>query len=208
MLEAIDQVRGHFHGPYNITAFYRACIEKGLLQRERIAPNTFRRVVKAHELLKPDAEVHSKRRLAFAKAHVNELWQADTMVGPYVQQGAGKVQAKLIAFLDDASRVVCHGEFFAADNTEALLACFKTALYKRGLCECLYVDNGSNYSSLEISQVCQRGHHPVPHARPRRRREGQNRALFPHRPRKLPHAKARPRKPGRSQPRILELGGG
>ncbi|HKY36891.1 MAG TPA: hypothetical protein VJN18_13180 [Polyangiaceae bacterium] len=57
VLEAIEQVRGRFHGPYNITAFYRACIEHGLLQRERIAPNTFRRVVKAHELLKPDAEV-------------------------------------------------------------------------------------------------------------------------------------------------------
>jgi hypothetical protein len=73
-----------------------------------------------------------------------------------VQQDAGKVQAKLIAFLDDASRVVCHGEFFANDTTEALLACFKSALYKRGLCEVLYVDNGSNYSSLEISQVCER----------------------------------------------------
>ena len=156
VLEAIEQVRGHFHGPYNMTAVYRACIEHGLLQRDRIAPNTFHRVVKAHELLKPDAEVQGKRRLAFAKAHANELWQADTMVGPYVQQGAGKVQAKLIAFLDDASRVVCHGEFFVADNTEALLKSFKTALYKRGVCECLYVDNGSNYSSLEISQVCQR----------------------------------------------------
>src|SRR5690606_8458527 len=59
----------------------QVCIEKGLLQHERIAPNTFRRVVKAHELLKPDAEVQSKRRLAFAKAHANELWQADTMFG-------------------------------------------------------------------------------------------------------------------------------
>ena len=156
VLEAIEQVRGSFRGPHNIQAFYRACIEKGLLKRDRIAPNTFRRVVKEHELLKPDAEVQSKRRLAFAKAHANELWQADTMVGPYVAQSAGKVQAKLIAFLDDASRIVCHGEFFYNDNTEALLACFKTALYKRGLCECLYVDHGSNYASLELSQVCQR----------------------------------------------------
>jgi transposase InsO family protein len=156
VLEAIEQVRGSFRGRHNVTAFYRACIEKGFLQRERIAPNTFRRVVKAHELLKPDAKIESKRRLAFAKAHANELWQADTMVGPYVQHGAGRVQSKLIAFLDDASRVCCHGEFFLADNTEALLKAFKTALYKRGLCECLYVDNGSNYASLEMTQVCQR----------------------------------------------------
>jgi transposase InsO family protein len=156
VLEAIEQVRDSFRGRYNITSVYRACIERGLLQRERIAPNTFRRVVKAHELLKPDAEIQSKRRLAFAKAHAGQLWQADTMIGPYVQLGAGKVQAKLIAFIDDASRVICHGEFFANDNTEALLSAFKTALYKRGLCEALYVDNGSNYASLEISQVCQR----------------------------------------------------
>ena len=97
-----------------------------------------------------------KRRLAFAKAHANELWQADTMFGPYVQHGAGKVQSKLIAFIDDASRVCCHGEFFLAENTETLLKAFKSALYKRGLVEALYVDNGSVYSSQEISQVCQR----------------------------------------------------
>jgi transposase InsO family protein len=156
VLEAIEQVRGSFRGRYNVTDVYRACIERGLLQRERIASNTFRRVVKAHELLKPDAEIQNKRRLAFAKAHVNQLWQADTMVGPYVQHGAGKVQAKLIAFMDDASRVICHGEFFLNDNTENLLQAFKTALYKRGLCEALYVDNGSNYSSLEMIQVCRR----------------------------------------------------
>jgi hypothetical protein len=82
LLEAIEQVRAGFRGPHNVTSIYRACIEKGLLQRERIAPNTFRRVVKAHELLKADAEIESKRRLAFAKAHANELWQADTMFGP------------------------------------------------------------------------------------------------------------------------------
>ena len=156
VLGAIEQVRPDFHGPHNVTAYYRACIEKGVLQRDRIAPNTFRRVVKAHELLKPDAEVTSKRRLAFAKAHANELWQADTMFGPYVQHGAGKTQAKLIAFLDDASRVCCHGEFFLTDNTESLLTTFKSALYKRGLCECVYVDHGSNYSSHELSLVCER----------------------------------------------------
>jgi len=37
VLEAIEQVRGSFRGPHNIQAFYRACVEKGLLQRDRIA---------------------------------------------------------------------------------------------------------------------------------------------------------------------------
>ncbi len=140
LLEAIEQVRGCFRGRHNIAGIYRLCIEKGLLQRERVAPNTFRRIVKAHELLKSDVETETKRRLAFAKAHANELWQADRMFGPYVSHGAGKVQSKLIAFIDDASRVCCHGEFFLAENTEMLLKGFKSALYKRGLREALYVD--------------------------------------------------------------------
>src|SRR5690349_10716027 len=70
--------------------------------------------------------------------------------------GAGHVQAKLIAFLDDASRVCCHGEFFAAENTDTLVAALRSALYKRGVPQCLYVDNGSIYTSKEISEICAR----------------------------------------------------
>ena len=156
LLEAIEQVRGSFRGPLNVTAIYRKCIEQNLLQRDRVAPNTFRRIVATHELLKPDAEAESKRRLAFAKAHANELWQADTMFGPYVRHAGAPVQSKLIAFVDDASRVCCHGEFFLAETTETLISALRSALYKRGVPEMMYVDNGSIYSSAEISQICGR----------------------------------------------------
>jgi putative transposase len=130
--EAIEHVRGSFRkGQANLAALYRTCIERGLLVREQVAPNTFRRIVKRHELLKPDPEVQDKRRLAFAKAHANELWQADTLVGPYVQHGHGHSQTRLIAFVDDASRVCCHGEFFFSENTETLILALRSALYKR-----------------------------------------------------------------------------
>ncbi len=95
LMEAIDQVRPSFRGNItNTTAVYRACIEKGLLSRDRVAPNTFRRLVKQYELLKPDAESDDKRRLAFSKAHANQMWQADTMFGPHVTNGAMKTQTK------------------------------------------------------------------------------------------------------------------
>ncbi|MDQ3037935.1 MAG: DDE-type integrase/transposase/recombinase [Myxococcota bacterium] len=156
--EVVDQARKYFRDgkPRNTTAVYRVCIEHGLVQRAEIAPNTFRRVVKAHGLLSPETPDESKRRLAFAKACSNEMWQADTMVGPYVKAGTGHAQAKLIAFIDDASRVCCHGEFFVAENTETLVHAFKSALYKRGVPQTLYVDNGSIYTSKEISQICVR----------------------------------------------------
>ncbi len=154
--EAIEKVLPHFRGPTNLAAIYRACIEKNLLQRQQVAPNTFRRAVARYEMLKPESESINKARLAFSKAHANQLWQADTMIGPYVSHRGKKVQAKLIAFIDDASRVCCHGQFFALENTDTLLAALKTALYKRGTPECLYVDNGSIYASKELAQVCAR----------------------------------------------------
>lgn len=155
--EAIEQVLPEFNGPVYIkAAVYRLCIEKGLLRREEVAPNTFNRLVNEYELLKPNTETQNKRRLAFAKAHANDMWQADTMYGPYVSHGNGKVQTKLIAFVDDASRVCCHGEFFPAENTDTLIKSMRSAFYKRGVPDAMYVDNGSIYTSKEIMQICLR----------------------------------------------------
>nr|WP_269783346.1 DDE-type integrase/transposase/recombinase [Marinibactrum halimedae] len=62
----------------------------------------------------------------------------------------------LIAFIDDASRLITHAEFFYRDNTQNMINAFKTALYKRGKPERLYFDNGANYTSKEILQACVR----------------------------------------------------
>jgi transposase InsO family protein len=156
ILEAIRKVRPKVHGTPTRATLYRLCIEEGLLTRSQIAPNTFRRIVKHYELLKPDADCSNKLRLAFAKAHANEMWQADTLYGPYVQQEGSPVQTRLIAFLDDASRVCCHGQFFLQENVDTLIEALRAAYYKRGVPASLYVDNGSIYTSKEIIQICAR----------------------------------------------------
>lgn len=154
VLEAINQALPHFRQkdrPLNKTAIYRYCIEKGLLQANRIARNTFGRMVEKYEMLKADPG-ENKRRLAFSMQYANQLWQADTMFGPQV----GGKQAKLIAFIDDASRVLCHGEFFLEENTDTMIRALRSAFYKRGLPEQLLVDNGSIYCSQEITLICAR----------------------------------------------------
>jgi putative transposase len=158
VLEAINQALPHFHnkanGRYekpNKTAIYRFCIEKGLLHAGQIARNTFGRMVKEYEMLKEDPS-QNKRRLAFSMQYANQLWQADTMFGPLV----GRKQTKLIAFIDDASRVLCHGEFFTEENTDSMVRALRSAFYKRGLPEQLLVDNGSIYCSQEITLICAR----------------------------------------------------
>jgi transposase InsO family protein len=156
LLEAINQVKAHFRGGrYNKMALYRKAVELGLLRPEQIAQTTFYRFIREYELLKEDSPM--PQRLAFAMQYANQLWQGDTMFGPYVKNAEGKsMQSKLIAFIDDASRVICHGEFFFHENTETLIAALRKAFYKRGIPEQLYVDNGSVYSSKEITLICAR----------------------------------------------------
>lgn len=158
LLEAIEQVLPSFHGKkYNITEIYRVCIQRGLLQGSRVGATTFRLIVNRFQLLKPVDHNSSKARLAFTKPHANDLWQGDTLHGPYLKNGIdASIKTFLICFIDDASRVVPHGTFYAADDTPNLIDCFQTALYKRGVPKAVYVDNGSNYSSKEFAMICTR----------------------------------------------------
>lgn len=157
LLDAIQKIRPKLHDKNpTLALLYRLCIEEGLLQRSRVAPNTFRRLVQRFELLKPEKDCATKLRLAFSKAHANELWQADTLYGPFVPRHSTPTQTRLIAFLDDASRVCCHGQFFFHENVDTLVEALRAAFYKRGVPQALYVDNGSIYSSKEIIQVCAR----------------------------------------------------
>jgi transposase InsO family protein len=159
LLEAINQVLPFFRKKprYNKSDIYRACIEKGLLRKEDIAWTTFYRFIRDYELLKDEAGENNKLRLAFAMQFANQLWQADTMYGPYVPDEQGKpAQTRLIAFLDDASRLCCHGQFFFNENTDCLISAIRSAFYKRGIPEQLYVDNGSIYTGQEITLICAR----------------------------------------------------
>jgi putative transposase len=155
--EAMAAVMPKLHGQApKLSVLYRLCIEQGVLTRSQVARTTFYRVVKEYELLKPEAQAANKIRLAFAKAHANEMWQADTLYGPHVQINGVAVQTRFIAFLDDASRVCCHGQFFPTENVDTLIEALRAAFYKRGVPACLYVDNGSIYTSKEIAQICAR----------------------------------------------------
>lgn len=154
--EAVDQARARLRPGFRLGQLYRTCIEEGLLRREQIAPNTFRRIVRRYGMLKPDAEAASKERLCFAKRFANQMWQADTLVGPFVTEAGAARQTRLIAFLDDASRVCCHGQFFFEENHATLKRALRAALYKRGIPQSLYVDNGSIYAGRDLTVVCGR----------------------------------------------------
>jgi len=111
------------------------------------------------------ASAQDRRRFAFVDA--GQLWMSDVMHGPSVAiPGRGRRKTYLIAFLDDATRVVPYCAFALSENTQAFLPVFKQALLRRGIPQRLYVDNGANFRSQQLALVCAKLGVALIHARP------------------------------------------
>ncbi len=143
--------------------------QDGTLAPEAAPPaSTVYRLFTGHGLMRPPpAEPMAADRRRFAFERAGQLWTSDVLHGPGVRvPGRGRRKAYLIAFLDDATRVVTHAEFALAENTAAFLPVFKRAIVRRGLPERLYVDNGANYRSHHLALVCAKLGVALIHSRP------------------------------------------
>lgn len=143
--------------------------KEGLLPGDQPLPiSTVHRLFKQQGLMSRTGEGASgedRRRFAFARA--GQLWMSDVMHGPSVSgDDRRKRKTYLIAFLDDATRVIPHAAFAFAENTRAFLPIFKQALIRRGLPQRLFVDNGANYRSHQFALICARLGVALIHARP------------------------------------------
>ena len=153
--EILPSLRFNKSGVIPKMALYRKLLEHHFFSRSQLSQTSFYRMVRENDLL--NLEQSKKLRQSFAMQFANELWQADTMHGPSIKQPNGQWRKTfLIAFIDDASRLIAHAEFFYSDNTENMIDAFKKALFKRGRPQRLYFDNGANYKSKEILQACVR----------------------------------------------------
>ena len=133
----------------------------------RLAPSTVHRLLSREGLLdrRPgEPTATDRRRFAFRDA--GELWMSDVMHGPKAGDGRRRRKTFLIAFLDDATRVIPFAAFAFSENTTAFLPVFKNALIRRGLPLRLYVDNGANYRSQQLALVCAKLGIALIHARP------------------------------------------
>ncbi len=135
-----------------------------------LPPATVHRLLARHGLMQKHPEQPTERdRRRFAFERAGELWMSDVMHGPTVFIGnRTKRKTYLIAFLDDATRVIPYAAFALSENTQAFLPVFKQALMRRGLPLRLYVDNGANYRSHHLALVCAKLGIALIHARPYR----------------------------------------
>ena len=140
--------------------------EKLIAPDEHVPVSTVHRLFQRLGLMTPNQRPgEDRRRFAFAQA--GQLWMSDVMHGPAViDTGKRKRKTYLIAFIDDATRVITHAEFAFSENTATFLPVFKQALIRRGLPQRLYVDNGANYRSHHLSLVCAKLGIALIHAKP------------------------------------------
>ncbi len=141
---------------------------KGVSADVFLAPSTVHRLLAQQGLMervKPTAESKDRRRFSFE--HANQLWMSDVMHGPAVPvDGRRRQKTYLIAFIDDATRVVPFATFAFAENVATFLPALEQAIRRRGIPERLYVDNGSAFRSQHLALVCAKLGITLIHARP------------------------------------------
>jgi transposase InsO family protein len=145
------------HRDWTVKAVIKEALDSGKIPLDLpLPPSTVHRLFTRHGLMQklpaaPTTKDH--RKFAFQKA--GDLWMSDVMHGPAVIcEGRRKRKTFLIAFLDDATRVIPYAAFQASESTAAFLPCLKQAILRRGIPKRLFVDNGSAYRSQHLALVC------------------------------------------------------
>ncbi len=126
---------------------------------------TVYRFLNSNGLNKKSGVIHEDRR-RFEAESPNDLWQSDCMHGPMIIHENKKRKTYLLAFIDDHSRLVPHGEFYLSESLESYLKALESALSTRGLPRKIYTDNGAAFRSHHLEHVTASLGIALLHARP------------------------------------------
>lgn len=133
----------------------------------KLPESTVHRILARRGLSKkqPD-DPTSKDRRRFQYENAGDLWMSDVMHGPKVRDGRHQRKTYLIAFIDDATRVVPYATFALSEGAITYLSALEQALRRRGIPKRLYVDNGAAFRSKQLAVVCAKLGIALIHAKP------------------------------------------
>lgn len=134
------------------TLVYQKLIEEGYIKASKASLATVLRYIRENNL-KRNQLVPLDRR-AYEMEFANDCWQSDTSHGPIIKINGQKRHTFLITFIDDASRLILHGEFFFQDNAVNMQTVFKKAISKYGIPKNIFVDNGKTYKNDQLRLIC------------------------------------------------------
>ena len=113
--------------------------------------STVQRYIKNLDL---STDSNIKDRRAFEFENANDCWQSDISVGPYLTINGVKHKTYIVAFLDDASRLIVSCKAFKSDNLLSVVEVFKEAVATRGVPKKVFFDNGKVYRSGQMELIC------------------------------------------------------
>lgn len=134
------------------TSIYNKLIEEDYIHMSDISLSTILRYLKNNNL-KANQVCNLERRM-FEMENVNDCWQADTSVGPYIIIDGIKYKTYIIMFIDDKSRLIMGYDIFLNDTAINMQKVFKIAIKTYGKPKRLFVDNGGPYDNKQLSLIC------------------------------------------------------
>ena len=137
----------------NATLIYHKLIEDGFINRSDVSVSSVQRFIK-HNDLRAAVNPNQKDRKAFEEAYPGGMYQADTSYTTYIKEGGKSRRTYLIHVVDDHSRLIVGARFFYNDNAYNFQLVLKDAIASYGLCNKLYLDNGSTYANTQLSLIC------------------------------------------------------
>ena len=124
----------------------------GISVAERTVREQLRRRGLHKEALAADPKVFGR----YEAERPNQRWITDVLVGPFVPwpKVDSSVRAKLFLIVDDHSRLLVDGCFFAHENARSCQELLRRAITHRGLPEVLYADNGAPFRNAWLVRTC------------------------------------------------------
>ena len=122
----------------------------------RVAERTIRGQLRRAGLHREALAAEPKAYGRYEAGRPNERWITDVLIGPWVPwpRREGSVRARLFLIVDDHSRLLVDGRFFAHENARACQDLLRRAITRYGLPEVLYCDNGAPFSNAWLARTC------------------------------------------------------
>ena len=152
------------HPGLSVSSLFRLLVEKDYISPGSICEATLRKFITDNHLIQERSTPTPRKK--FEKPHINDLWTADFMHGPYFIIDGKKHKTFLCAIIDDHSRLIVGANWTLKEDTPALELIFKQALLTYGLPKLFYCDNGSAFSSGHLQLVCARLGIALVHSKP------------------------------------------
>lgn len=132
---------------------------EGLVEKGQIRRSTLQEQLTAHGYSTRQMRMYAETGVAtrrWQQPHRNRLWQSDLKYGPYLPIGTKGAMERvyLVTFIDDATRLVLHGEFYPVMDQAVVEDCFRRAVQKYGVPEAVYFDNGKQYRTTWMRRTC------------------------------------------------------